>query len=208
MITEHPTIRIKLANTERMEGENPNFYTKTKMEALRASFKTYGKIVDQIIVDDGQLEPVLAEHLGGRYLIINGEHSAQVLQENEVQETDVKLVRCKSDVERRIIRQVANKLHGEHNPMLDAGEYLAILKANQEKRLLQTTAIRETDFYKTIALAGKDEPEDIVPLPPATPITQPGDVWQLGAHRLICGDSTLPGTYEKLMGGGEKRLTS
>ena len=99
MIQEHPTIRIKLANTERMEGENPNAYTKAKMDALRASFKTYGKIVDQIIVDDGQTEPDLAEHLCGRYLIINGEHSLQVLQENGVEETDVKMVRCKDDVD-------------------------------------------------------------------------------------------------------------
>lgn len=30
--------------------------------------------------------------------------------------------------------------------------------------------------------------------------TQAGDIWLLGKHKLICGDATLPETYEKLLG--------
>ena len=36
---------------------------------------------------------------------------------------------------------------------------------------------------------GLTDPDD-VPEPPAEPITQPGDVWLLGRHRLVCGDAT------------------
>jgi len=36
---------------------------------------------------------------------------------------------------------------------------------------------------------GLTDPDD-VPEPPADPITQPGDLWHLGAHTLLCGDST------------------
>ena len=32
------------------------------------------------------------------------------------------------------------------------------------------------------------------------------DVWHLGHHRVICGDSTLPGTFEKLMQGTKANL--
>ena len=32
------------------------------------------------------------------------------------------------------------------------------------------------------------------------PITYPGDVWELGRHRLVCGDSTKDSTYIALMG--------
>lgn len=37
--------------------------------------------------------------------------------------------------------------------------------------------------------------------PPPVPETQPGDLWQLGEHRLICGDSTKPETYARLFAG-------
>lgn len=39
------------------------------------------------------------------------------------------------------------------------------------------------------------------PEPPAEPKTRPGDVWTLGRHRLVCGDSTKPETFELLMRG-------
>jgi len=39
-----------------------------------------------------------------------------------------------------------------------------------------------------------------------TPITQPGDVWRLGKHRLICGDSTKTDDVAKLMNGIEADL--
>lgn len=38
------------------------------------------------------------------------------------------------------------------------------------------------------------------------PETQPGDVWILGKHRLLCGDSTKRADYEKLMAGKLARL--
>lgn len=37
-------------------------------------------------------------------------------------------------------------------------------------------------------------------------ITHPGDVWTLGRHRLVCGDSTMPETYEMLMGDRKANL--
>ena len=42
---------------------------------------------------------------------------------------------------------------------------------------------------------------DDVPEPPADPITKPGDLWILGNHRLLCGDSTDVLAVERLMDG-------
>jgi len=42
--------------------------------------------------------------------------------------------------------------------------------------------------------------EDEIPALPAEPVTKPGDLWQLGEHRLICGDSTQIHLVEKLIG--------
>ena len=44
-------------------------------------------------------------------------------------------------------------------------------------------------------------PDTIDELPDPVTIAQPGDVYDLGRHRVICGDSTDPATLDKLMGG-------
>lgn len=43
--------------------------------------------------------------------------------------------------------------------------------------------------------------EDAVPEVPAVPVTVAGDVWLLGRHRLMCGDSTSIDAVERLMDG-------
>jgi len=47
---------------------------------------------------------------------------------------------------------------------------------------------------------GKTDPDE-VPEAPEEPITKPGDLWILGNHRLLCGDSTNIQHVERLMDG-------
>ena len=49
-------------------------------------------------------------------------------------------------------------------------------------------------------IEGNTDPDD-VPEPPEEPITKPGDLWILGDHRLLCGDSTDVLAVERLMAG-------
>ena len=49
--------------------------------------------------------------------------------------------------------------------------------------------------------AEKDAIEDEVPDVPAEPVTRPGDLYLLGRHRLLCGDSTNITDVERLMDG-------
>ena len=37
-------------------------------------------------------------------------------------------------------------------------------------------------------------------------ISKAGDIWHLGKHRVICGDSTLPATYQRLLGNEKVNL--
>jgi hypothetical protein len=44
---------------------------------------------------------------------------------------------------------------------------------------------------------------DAVPEPPDNPITRPGDLWILGDHRLLCGDSGKPEDVDRLLDGAK-----
>lgn len=48
---------------------------------------------------------------------------------------------------------------------------------------------------------GEPDPDAALEAKP-DPVSALGDVWVMGAHRLICGDSTDPATLEALQGGG------
>jgi DNA modification methylase len=48
--------------------------------------------------------------------------------------------------------------------------------------------------------------EEEVPAAPAEPRTRPGDLYELGPHRLICADAREPSTYDRLLGGERPRL--
>jgi DNA modification methylase len=47
--------------------------------------------------------------------------------------------------------------------------------------------------------------DDVLPLE-APPRCRPGDVWQLGPHRLVCGDALAPGTLSVLMNGERAQM--
>jgi DNA modification methylase len=61
--------------------------------------------------------------------------------------------------------------------------------------------IAEFGFEKVEPLIDPDSTiEDEIPEPPADPVTKLGDLWQLGNHRLLCGDATDVTQVNKLMG--------
>jgi len=88
---------------------------------------------------------------------------------------------------------------------------------DDEMLRLELAALAEDDFE--VALTGFDdealadlmageEPDkegqtdaDAVPEVPVTPVSQSGDVWIMGGHRLLCGDSTDAASYVLLLEG-------
>ena len=51
-----------------------------------------------------------------------------------------------------------------------------------------------------------NEDELIPPVKAGPAVSQPGDLWQIGAHRLLCGDATDPAAYARLLNGQPAQL--
>jgi DNA modification methylase len=82
---------------------------------------------------------------------------------------------------------------------------------------IEIAALQDDDFDVSLTgfdadalaeLMAGDEPDgvgdtddDAVPEMSETPISRPGDVWLLGGHRLLCGDSTVAESYQQLLKG-------
>ncbi|MFM7846735.1 MAG: ParB N-terminal domain-containing protein, partial [Planctomycetota bacterium] len=54
---------------------------------------------------------------------------------------------------------------------------------------------------------GMCDPDEI-PAPPDAAITQPGDLWILGNHRLLCGDSSKAEDVDRLLNGARIQLVN
>jgi len=113
----------------KVDGENPNRLSPRRFEALKKSILRYGFVVP-IITNRG-------------LLVADGEHRLRAAKALGMKKVSV--VRLPVDeVDRRLIRQVMNKLRGEHDLFLDAEEYYRIVCG--DKRDLLKALVGETDL--------------------------------------------------------------
>ena len=72
---------------------------------------------------------------------------------------------------------------------------------------LSLTAFSEIELTKLLGTLPEpdEEPSDWW-MPQNMIISQPGDIWELGHHRLMCGDATIPEDLSKLMNGAKADL--
>jgi DNA modification methylase len=91
---------------------------------------------------------------------------------------------------------------------------------NFAKLAEQITFLRENDYDTDLTGFNAEEiltfmpdevpaflgDEDDVPELPSEPITKRGDIWLLGNHRLMCGDSTEVGAVDRLLGKNKPNL--
>ena len=166
---------------------NSRTHSEQQVQQVAASIKEFGFTNPILIDDDGG---IIAGH--GRL------QAAQLLKLNDVPTITLKGL---TEAQRKAYVIADNQL------ALNAGWDLDSLKVELDR-------LDELDF--DIDLLGFDDDflsglmveetegltdEDAVPEAPEIPVTVLGDVWVLGSHRLMCGDSTSIDAVEKLMDG-------
>jgi DNA modification methylase len=161
---------------------------KEAISKVAASIKEYG-FRQPIVVDE-------------EMVIIAGHTRLLAAQQIGLSEVPVHIATDLSDVQIKAYRIADNKTHefSQWDEELLALEMEELQKQGLD---LDLTAFDSADIDHLLATLQSDTlvaSEEHVPETPEEPITKAGDIWQLGNHRLICGDSTSADSYSKLLG--------
>jgi len=154
------------------------------MSALHKSMEKFGYLTP-IVIDQNNM-------------IADGEHRALVYKQHGLEEIPAFKINLKTDADRRMLRQVMNKLRGEHDRELDANELVAIFQAGQLDNLTQLIAQDKNRlesmirFFRPEVLGGTladDQMDAIEQAVRANPVCKAGDKWQLGNNIVVCHDN-------------------
>lgn len=172
---------------------NPREIAPESLAGLRQSLEKFG-MVDLLVVNRRNMH------------IISGHQRYKILQEAGVESVTAIIVDV-DEVSEMAMNVTLNsqEITGHWTaalvPLLErlrtenADDYLA----------LRMKELREEVAEFEIENIGKILPDD-VPAPPKEAVTQYGDLWILGDHRLLCGDSTNEEDVVRLMDGQKARL--
>ena len=151
------------------------------------------------IKEFGWTNPIL---VSGDNSIIAGHGRLMAARKLEMEEVPVIVLDHLSKAQQRALVIADNQL------AMNAGWDMNMLKAEIEDLNLENFNLEllgfDDDFLDGLletAPSGGNTDEDAVPEVPETPKTVLGDVWVLGNHRLMCGDSTSIDALEKLTEG-------
>jgi DNA modification methylase len=96
-------------------------------------------------------------------------------------------------------------LHLEMGDLATAGFDLALTGFSDDELEAVLSVADDDDQGELDSLPAESSSEDI-PETPVNPVSRFGDVWILGAHRLICGDASDPSVVSSLMQGDQAGL--
>ena len=172
-------------------AKNAKIHGDAQVAKIAASMAKFGWTVPCLVADDGEL---IAGH--GRVLAAGalGLNEAPVIRLGHLDEA-----------ERRAYRIADNKLTelGEWDEAMLRDEIAGLLAEDFDLDLLGFSDEDLDALLQDPGTLGEDssvDGEDDIPEPPVTPVSVAGDLWQLGPHRLICGDSTSADVVGRLLG--------
>ena len=169
---------------------NARTHSDEQIKQLQASIREFG-FVNPILID-------------GKHNIIAGHGRVEAARREGLTEIPCVYVEHLTEAQRKAYIIADNRLAE------DAGWDELILK-NELQALAEMgfdtdlTGFYLEDFIDEDDPRDEREPSD-EELAGLQTMVQPGEVWALGAHRLMCGDSTKPEDFEKLMAGTKAAL--
>lgn len=165
----------------------------SEYEKLKKSIETFGYV-----------EPVIWNKRTGN--IVGGHQRLKILVEQGVSEVECVVVDM-DEKEEKALNVALNKVSGDWDlPKL--ADLIGELDESMFDISLTGFETAEIDdlFSKVHDKDVQDDDFDVDAALEEESISKQGDIWLLGRHRLICGDSTKSETYEKLMEGKKANL--
>ena len=177
---------------------NAKMHGEDQVAKIAASMAEFGWTVPVLVSGDGE---VIAGH--GRILA-----AAQL----GLTEVPVIILDHLSEAQRRAYRIADNKLTelGAWDEALLSKELQDLLGEDYDLSLIGFED-GELDRLLNLSPDGESGDDDgaapvVIPEPPRNPVSRTGELWILGDHRLLCGDSTKPEHISQLMAGATARM--
>ena len=165
---------------------------------LKAGDKEYEKIKNSIL-EFGYVEPIIVNY---DMTVIGGHQRLTVLKDLGYTEVQCVEVHIEDENKVKALNIALNKITGAWNEQLLADLIVDLQTANFNTDFTGFEAPEiEQLFSKVHNKEIKEDDFDVEAELQKPTMSQAGDVWLLGRHRLVCGDSTLPETYTVLMEG-------
>ncbi len=191
------TEELKLINIDELipYANNARTHSKDQINKLRSSLREFG-FINPILIDKD-------------YNIIAGHGRVMAAREEGIKEVPCVLVEHLTEAQKKAYILADNRL------AMDAGwdDELLALELENLKELdfdMDLTGFDAAEIEELFSnIHDKDVQDDDFDVDVALedePISKQGDIWLLGRHRLICGDSTKAEIYEKLMDGKKANL--
>ena len=152
----------------------------------------------------GYVEPVIWNEKTGR--VVGGHQRLKVLTDMGITEVDVVVVDMDTEKE-KALNIALNKISGEWDT-----EKLALVIADLQGTDFDVSLTGfdpeelEDLFRDDIKGGVKEDDFDVEAELKKPTFSKTGDLWMLGEHRLFCGDSTKPETFDLLMNGKKANL--
>ena len=194
-------------NIQKIKTEMLNPATYNPRKDLKSGDKEYEKL-KRSIAEFGYVEPVIWNKTTGN--VVGGHQRLKVLMDLGQLEIDCVVVEL--DLQKEKALNIAlNKIQGEWDETKLA-ELMADLDADAFDVSFTGFDASEVDallnkFYTKEAVQDEfDIDKEKSEIEKKGTITQTGDIWQLGNHRLMCGGSANLNDLEKLMNGSHAQM--